>query len=477
MHLEGIYAALILSNLTESLPESLSMFEHARHFLKPDVLGMNHEIYAWLLASEGNRWILTDFSEPGLPLFEDAVKIFETVNEQNSVFHPGFVKDQLCDSLWGISELLRRLTFNKPPTDPHLIKALQYIDKLIILTTDDPDRNILYHQSIFLRGVILRQMEKLSEAVINLRKSLQFFVQIENLFWRLQATLELFIAISVQDSDNLTELTRLFKDMHEMAETFLENYQANSLVLSEQVLLSHAALQLARIFHINSYDGPAIEWYLLTFEIRLKHGLFAGAISLDDHISEVLPNGHKRKKRYVEDLCRASLNIDPKLEPVDYTSIGRILRRYFSEQEPISVFTQKKQEALKQVNSLKALGRTQEAIALMENSVDLIDWENPEDIDLDLIKTLQDHLPATDHNRLEGLQKRLVQVRDTIQSRDFLKLADAYFEKGWDGLWALNVATAVDFRSRYFYDALNLKLQKGSIQTNLDEEISAVAKV
>lgn len=50
--------------------------------------------------------------------------------------------------------------------------------------------------------------------------------------------------------------------------------------------------------------------------------------------------------------------------------------------------------------------------------------------------------------------------KDIAQSRDFLRLAEAYHKNGWDERWALEIATDVDYRDSKPYKKAEIRLQR-----------------
>ena len=99
----------------------------------------------------------------------------------------------------------------------------------------------------------------------------------------------------------------------------------------------------------------------------------------------------------------------------------------------------------------------QNARAALETGRDVIDNEEPEEVDFELLDELRNlYRRRGEHERALEIEQQLQRLRDTARSRDYYLLAEKYRESGWDVEWALEVATSKDVTytgSRYYHMA------------------------
>lgn len=215
----------------------------------------------------------------------------------------------------------------------------------------------------------------------------------------------------------------------------------------------------------------ALYWLNAMFKLLESLSLYGTAILLDNDIRPVyealgdVTGLENHKKRILE----AAQLLDPVREKVSFSLISPIIRRYaqviFAESQHITT----KRECLKQAQH--ALWREEpeigSAIEILEHARSLIDLHNPEDVDINILGQLMIAYYRQDNPLKAGEVGQFFElVQSTVQSRDFLALAEHFEAVGGDYEWALKVAAEASPPNEY---SIKAQAELGRVQIPVGE--------
>lgn len=220
----------------------------------------------------------------------------------------------------------------------------------------------------------------------------------------------------------------------------------------------------------------AKEWYGYLFRILESLGLYGAAILLDHEMRPVLEmlNDTESLNQHKQRLLNAARLMDPSREKIPFPQISSILRSYASVLFDDTVTPTSKQDCI--VQARHALGLSppeiQSAATILEQGLIEINEHDPLPIDLEMSElALNVNAQLGLAERVSDLAQKVARMRDIMQSRDFLQLADYYRDSGGDYVWALQIACKVQYRNEYSQRA-KAQLPLVNSETELDETLA-----
>lgn len=261
----------------------------------------------------------------------------------------------------------------------------------------------------------------------------------------------------MSDADLLNRLTQV-------ADSFKENQErddsSRTIGDPETSLLLEASLVLGDEFLSNGDAYSARKWFLEAFQAYESLGRFGQAILLDSRIRETLAlaaDEEYESRKYKDILHRASEQIDDERENADWEQVFKILGYYFPVQATTAtphLLILKKQDLLRSGSvSMEYEENLDRAISTLESGKNLIDLENPEEIDLEILDKLRDAYRETrsHYHKVRELDRLEQDLKDVNQTRNYLSLARTYLQLEWDANWALRIAINVVKKDSSYY--------------------------
>jgi len=343
-------------------------------------------------------------------------------------------------------------------------------------------------QAIVAKGPLCANREEADRALCNgyeeVERALKYFQAEGNSFFALQALTRLVRWAVYSDSKDKRwpKCTKRCQNQYLPALFALtEEYLGRVALLDprERLILYRAGHLLGKLLAeilctaegARLYD-QALRWLNACFDILESLSLFGTAILLDNDIRPLYEKAgdvaglETHKKRILE----AAQRLDPMREKIPFSLISPILRRYakvvFAESQHITT----KRECLDRAKH--ALWREEPeigpAIELLERARSLIDLHKPEDIDIDILGQLTvTYYRQGDPATAREVGEVLALVQSTIQSRDFLALAEHYKVTGGDYEWALKIAVEASPPNEY---SIKAQATLGLVQIPSGEE-------
>lgn len=298
-------------------------------------------------------------------------------------------------------------------------------------------------------------------AVDNYQKAVDYFEEGNSGFYLLQ-TLVALCRTMLKERRSIDAEVREYLDKTVRATTPYERHfreDPANLSRPDKSVFARACDLLASV----SRPEAAHRWLLNLFDVYQSLGLYGHAILLDERFSRVLSDSATDGKRreYEERLRKASQRIgiaNRVGEGIKWREVTKILRGYFGDaREAATPQSGKKRDHLKTGVRLIADKEIADAIGVLESGRSLIDPGNPEDVDIELLEKMVEASWMADRPEEAAEAERQRQELENIaNSRDFLLLAKAYTEKGWEARWALEAATAVENDSEFYVEAVDM---------------------
>lgn len=329
-------------------------------------------------------------------------------------------------------------------------------------------------------GSTLINTGKPYEGFTEIRQAYSYFHATNDVYNQLQA-LNRLVRIGVFQ---LTQEEKWANDRKRVTEEYIpqllrlaELYWANfeKLSSSERSVLNKSANLLGTLFSSVKQYSRALTWLNRSFDILSSLSLFGTAILLDGEFRRVFEatNDEEKLEAHKQRIIDTAQKIEPEREQVPWPRISAIVREYTSLRYANLEHLNTKKECLNQAR--RALyGEEPEissAIELLEKGRNLIDRQDLEDIDIDVLETLRVAYFRHDNSeQARTIEKELQTIKDIIQARDFLLLADYYKANGGDYVWALKIAASVRTKSEYSTKA-RAELGKEDITVTEDAEL------
>jgi hypothetical protein len=471
-HLDRLYSQLIVAKSAETSNVFYSMrcYQNSMEWCLNPGLGLPEIIAGEVAYRLGVLLFLNveevrGAKENALAMIEEARRRYEPYMEGAVFIAPELALQRLLDIHWGIAELLRRKAVQLTPGEASRISLLNRAEDncnwIINHTRGKAQFESQEMKARVIKADIAHLRGGFETAFSELRIAIQYYERVKDAFWLLQTLTimcELILSSKeIRDVLKESEIVDYLNKLIEAAIPYKERFgkAPDSLGVAEKAMFFRACLFLGQVWY--QYNNPdiAIDWLFTAFDLLTSLGLSGNAILLDSIIREVLSslNIAEVQKAYEERLIQASLRIDPEYEEADWQSVGAILRRYFPIQIVVTEHLQVKQDCLKTYASMIELGNVQEAISALEKGVELIDEDNPEEIDFELLEKLYNkYRKIGAHEKAIEVKRKLQVLKDVDQSRTFLLLAKRYRDNGWDVKWALLVATDVTFKGSRYYE-------------------------
>lgn len=261
--------------------------------------------------------------------------------------------------------------------------------------------------------------------------------------------------------------------LHKLAELYWANFE--KLSSTQRSVLYKSANLLGTLFSRDKQYQRAITWLNRSFDVLSSLGLFGTAILLDNefrHIYETT-NDDDGLEIHKQRIIDAAQQIEPVREQVPWPRISAILRQYTSSSYSDSEQIKTKKDCFNQAR--KALSSKEpeitSAIAILEKGRNLIDTQNPENIDIDVLESLKlAYFRHDNSEKARAVEQELQLIQDIIQARDFMLLAAYYKSNGGDYIWALQIAASVRTKNEYSSQAW-AELGKENITVTEDIEL------
>jgi hypothetical protein len=395
------------------------------------------------------------WTERALALMEQAQRCYDSLPAVPSVISEVDAFERSTRIRWCIAELCRRQASVLPPDEPSraglLSRAEENCNWIINRTKEDMFKPVEMEARRVKASVSL--MTGNAEVAVEQYGSLITYYEGEqDNFGLLETLLGMCTTLALLDeSPGAADGTGsdYVRRLVSSAQLYLDRFEGSGAPLS---LWEKAALFQACRFLGTMARTPdlALYWLLSAFDLLTSLGLYGNAILLDDYTGPVA-QGTRLRESYEERLVQASQRINP-TEDVDWRRVGAILRSYF----PITVAStpslEEKRDYLELYDSMVTVDTMQEAIRALELGVELIERDNPEDIDFELLARLRGAYRAEHmHEEVKNLDRLRQELGDIHKSKVFLLLAEQYLDKGWDARWALSVATDVRFQGSVYF--------------------------
>lgn len=476
-HLDSLYSHLLVAQAAESSHAFVAVnnYQNAMSWCLYADLGIPNLILGEIAFRLGLQFLnleqIRGAKENALQLMEMARQVYEPYMEPymggERFIAPEEAFERMLSIRWNIAELTRRKAATSTGDDRNrlLNRAEESCNWIINRTKGETKFAAQEMSARVIKADITRLRGDFRTAIQELQTAIEYYEREKDQFWLLQTLTimceTILSAREVQEvltsQDIITYLNRLIHVAQSYAERFGKN--PNSLGLPEKIMFFRASRLLAWVWYYQcKKPDVATYWLFVAFDLLTSLGLFGNAILLDEFIREVLSSHGVAQdyEAYKNRLIQASQRISSKDEEADWQRVGAILRHYFPIQVPATEHVHTKQECVRTYEAMKELGRLPEAVEALEKGANLIDYDNPEEVDFELLERLCDvYREMGEHEKAVQVEGKQQELRDINQSRNFLLLAEKYRENGWDPRWALEIATEVSFReSRYYRKAL-----------------------
>lgn len=474
-HLDRLRSYLTIAKAAEASDVFLSIdgYRNSMPWCSDEGPGLPKVIIGELSYSLGHLFLIVEqvrgAQEAALGLMEKARRRYEPYLDGASFITREDAFKRMVDIRWNIAELTKRKAAMLAPDDESRIGLLNRAEEncnwIVNRTKGKSQFKSWEMQARVIKADLAHLKGDFKTAVQELTTLIEYYEREKDEFWLLQTLTSMCWSFKeAYESLSESEVFNYFNYLNKLvgvAMPYAKRFERDqrSLSVPEKVVFFQACHLLGRVGRRPDF---AVKWLFKAFDILTSLGLFGNAILLDDDIHPVLMvhKGNQVQKAYEERLIRASLRIDPKSEAADWQRVGAILRRYFI-QIPVTAHLQEKQDCLRAYEAMVRLGNMPGAISALEKGRDLIDQDNPGDVDLKLLERLHDaYRKAHDHEKVADVDRQRQKLKDIAQSRDFLLLAEKYLEEDWDAQWALEFATDVSFKDSQYYRRARRLLEK-----------------
>lgn len=391
------------------------------------------------------------------------------------------------DIHWWFAELFRRQALRLPNTSDEskelLKRARSEAEKVISMSKGRSDYQVAEHQARLVRGSILAEQVNSDEGLDEVKRATAFFNSQGDDLYELQALAVLLRIVLRRYSVAPQRRKHYVEQFNEqyleriaiLSQTFLD--RQSELIGLELAMLHRATESLGTYFTVLNQAVLALEWFNYTFDILTQLKLFGSAILLDRRMKPLFESGYTAGlAAHRNRIVQAAQHIDSKRERVSWDSIRRILNQYTSSTFANSQHVETKRQLLAQAKrALESRDpEIEPALGLLQQARTLVDRTNPEDIDIDVLATLQTALYRNDDALgARSAESELREVMSIVQSRDFLQLADYFRSIGGDYLWALQVASAAPVANPYSRRAMEeLSMEEIPEPEDQDQEMA-----
>lgn len=484
-HLERLYALIVVGDILDTSDLFVADWAYQAAIELASLLtpGMPSLLVGELHFRRGST--LRSFIESAdsyvraLREMEEARKAYEPNLRGTNFVSQRDVLERCLFIRWNLAELLRRRARDRGCDAVERTELLNQVEEHCnwIIRRCKGDSSLESHEMTArtMKAKVSALREEFAVAVDELRIAADYFSRQDNDFELLQTLTNLCQSIRRCDGPSRDELPSRVHETERVAVRYRQRFgsNANSLSAQVKVALYQACLLLGELY---KDDDLARGWLFCAFDTLVSLGFPGRAMQLDDLIGSKLTSEESREA-YRERLVRASSHIKVSHETADWALVGTILRRHFGVSLVKSAHLSQKQEYLRMARAMLDLATQpaageilppeqsattapdleQNARAALETGRDVIDNEEPEEVDFELLDELRNlYRRRGEHERALEIEQQLQRLRDTARSRDYYLLAEKYRESGWDVEWALEVATSKDVTytgSRYYHMA------------------------
>lgn len=330
------------------------------------------------------------------------------------------------------------------------------------MSSKEPVHNYLGTQenlARLVRGRTLADKGMSNEGFSEIHRAYRYFLDSGDTYNQLQTLNSLInIALGQSPEDKVWKSRRQecveehIPRIQSLAEGYLIHFE--KLGSNERSVLYKSTNLLGILFSEGKQHGVALRWLNHSFRILESLGLWGTAILLDNQFRNIYEatNDEAGLETHKKRMIDAAQRIEPVREQVPWHKISTILRQYtssnYSDSESIKTKKDILNQARKAMTSIEP--EITSAILVLEKGQSLIDQQDPEDIDIDLLeKLVQAYYRNGETTKARVAEKDLQLIKDTVQARDFLLLADYYKSNGGDYGWALEIAASVGANNKY----------------------------
>ncbi len=485
-HLDRLYSHLIVAQAAERSSAFVAVYnyQNALSWCSDARLGIPDLIAGEVAFRLGRQYLnleqIRGAQENALGVMEKALKVYEPHIDGDVFIAPEDAFERLLSIRWNIAELTKRKAARPNVDDESRDRLLNRAEEScnwIINRTKGKAKFAAQEMSArVIKADITRLRGDCRTAVQELQTAIEYYEREKDQFWLLQTLTKMCETIlgsreaqgGLTQRDVIAYLNKLLAAARPYAERFRKD--SNLLEVAEKTIFFRASELIALVwYHDQGRPDLAMNWLFVAFDLLTSLGLFGNAILLDQKIREVLSSHDVGQDReaYKNRLIQASQRISPKNEEADWQQVGEILQYYFPIQVTATEYLSDKREHLRTYEAMKELERLSEAVEALEKGAMLIDYDNPEDIDFELLENLHSvYRDLREHEKAVHAEHRLKELRDINQSRNFLLLAERYRENGWDPRWALEIATDVSFQESRYYRRAKAMLEQIRISTH-----------
>jgi len=469
-HLDRLYSHLTVAQAAEAsnLFASISGYQNSMPWCLDIGPGLPRVIIGEVSYRLGHQFLVVEqvrgAQENALVMMEEAHRRYEPHVDGAAFITQEDAFERMVDIRWSIAELTRRKAARLTLDDESRVGLLNRVEEncnwIINRTKEKAQFRSKEMSARAIKADSARLREDPKTAVQELGVAVEYYEREKDEFWLLQTLVMMCETIrsskeareSLKDSEIVDYLNRLVRAAIPYVERFEKDH--DSLRVVEKSIFFCACTLLGEVHYQHDRTDIAVRWLFTAFDLLTSLGIFGNAILLDDIIRRFLAvhKDEEDQKAYEERLVQASQQINPKSEDADWQRVGAILRGYFPVRITATAHLQEKRDCLRMSTAMIELENVKEAIGALERGIELIERDNPEDVDFELLVKLREaYRIAGNHEKVADVNRQRQELKDIAQSRDFLQLAEKYLEKDLDAQWALEVATDVSFRDSQWY--------------------------
>lgn len=275
--------------------------------------------------------------------------------------------------------------------------------------------------------------------------------------WALTTVCQVLVAHPwVRQSLKAPQVADYAEWLNTTAVTYMERFRGMPASVDpwDRATLALAASALAKI-HCEWNRDPEVGlvWLENRFDLLASLELFGRTVLVGGALHDTLQTHRdgRRRRLYEKRIIEAAQRLNPD-EKVDWASVGRVLRLHFSINDFGDPKGAGKREQLGLGRARLAEGELAAGVATLTQGAGLIDWENPEEIDFEILAALEAALEEVGQAGLaEEISQGHQQLAEVAQSRVFLLLAQRFHERGWDARHLLEIATRGSFTDNRYY--------------------------